>query len=87
MTAVRDAAGGEVRLYVDGAEAASPTSDLGVNMVGAANAVLAIGSGVWWFGGSYEHFAGSIDEVASSIARYRRGDRRDVHRRRAWHLQ
>ena len=64
VTVVRDAAAGEVRLYVDGAEAATPASDEGVNVVPPSNAVPAIGSGVWWFGGSYEPFAGSIDEVA-----------------------
>ncbi len=64
VTVVRDAAAGEVRLYVDGAEAATPTPDRGVNVVPPSNAVPAIGSGVWWFGGSFEPFAGSIDEVA-----------------------
>lgn len=64
VTAVRDAAAGEVRLYVDGAEAATPASDLGVNVVAPSNTVPAIGAGVWGSGGPYELFAGSIDEVA-----------------------
>lgn len=64
VTAVRDAGAGLLRLYVDGAEAATPAADLGLNVAAPSDTVPAIGAGVWGSGGAYEPFAGSIDEVA-----------------------
>lgn len=65
VAAVRDAAAGELRLYVDGVAAASPVAEPGLNVVASAGTLAAIGALVYPGGAnSVEHFAGLIDEVA-----------------------
>lgn len=63
VTAVRDAAAGELRLYVDGLQAAAPVSDGAVDVTGPVGFRMGIGAGLWAGGGSFEHFEGEIDEV------------------------
>ena len=62
-TAVRDAVAGELRLYVDGAEVATPIADGDADVTGAASFRMSIGSGLWDDGRRYEPFVGEIDEV------------------------
>jgi hypothetical protein len=65
VAAVRDAEGGLLRLYVDGAEAATPIADAGHNVAGDADTNAAIGAGLWGDSGDrWEPFVGEIDEVA-----------------------
>lgn len=64
VVAVRDATGGQLRLYVDGAEAVAPIADAGYNIVGDADTNVAIGTGLWGdTGGRWEPWVGEIDEV------------------------
>lgn len=63
VSAVRDAAAGELRLYVDGNSAATPISDGAANVVGSVTARAAIGALAYPNGSSDELFSGLIDEV------------------------
>ncbi len=64
VTAVRDATAGELKLYVDGRQAAAPVPDNDVDIVGAADAFPAIGALAYPGGSAGEYFAGYVDEVA-----------------------
>lgn len=63
VAAVRDAAAGELQLYVDGAVAAAPVSDGGVVIIGDADCRALIGAGGWGGGGIFEPFDGEVDEL------------------------
>ncbi|MCX6880834.1 MAG: immunoglobulin domain-containing protein [Verrucomicrobia bacterium] len=60
ISAVRDAAAGRIRVYIDGSLTGAEAWDGGIDVVGSADANLVIGAGAW--GGEY--FTGLIDEVA-----------------------
>ena len=65
VAAVREGAGGQLRLYLDGAEAATPIADAGYNIAGDADTNAAIGTGLSGDTGTrWEPFVGEIDEVA-----------------------
>jgi hypothetical protein len=64
VVAVRDAAAGQLRLYVDGVADATPVSDGGCSINGASDNKLGIGAGQWGSSsGTWEVFNGPIDEV------------------------
>ena len=59
VSAVRDAAAGKLKVYIDGSPAAAEGTDGGADVTGSAGANLVIGAGAW--GGAF--FTGLIDEV------------------------
>ncbi len=63
VTAVRDAAAGQIRLYVDGSSAASPVSDFSMDITGGSGNRALIGAGGRAGGGTFEPFTGDVDEL------------------------
>jgi hypothetical protein len=64
VVAVRDASGGQLRLYLDGAEAAAPIADNGYEVAGDSDTNAAIGAGLWGNSDSrWEPWIGEVDEV------------------------
>jgi hypothetical protein len=64
VVAVRDASGGQLRLYLDGAEAATPIADNGYEVAGDSDTNAAIGAGLWGDSDSrWEPWIGEIDEL------------------------
>jgi hypothetical protein len=64
VVAVRDASGGQLRLYIDGAEAATPIADNGYSVAADSDTNAAIGAGLWGdTGDRWEPWVGEIDEV------------------------
>ncbi len=64
VVAVRDSGAAQLQLFIDGAPAAATVADLGINVVGAADAKAGIGAGQSGSSAAvFEPFQGLVDEV------------------------